>query len=56
MPQGVASGNQTWWGKADYCQRCAVDNNNPSGQAQNGNLPIYITSTAPYWNQSPSSS
>ena len=54
MPQGVASGNQTWWGKADYCQRCAVDNNNPSGQAQNGNLPIYITSTAPYWNPSPS--
>jgi hypothetical protein len=54
MPDGVANvPNQTWWGKADYCQRCAVDNNNPTGLASDGNLPVFLTSSAPYWNPNP---
>ena len=52
MPNGVASGNQTWWGKANYCNRCAVNNNNSSGLASDGNLPAFLTSAAPYWNAS----
>ena len=53
MPDGNASGPGLWWGKADYCQRCAVDNNNPTGLASDGNLPVFLTSSAPYWNPSP---
>ena len=53
MPDGTASGPGLWWGKADYCQRCAVDNNNPTGLASDGNLPVFLTPGAPYWNPSP---
>jgi len=53
MPYGVASGQQTWWGKSNYCKRCAVDNNNPTGLASDGNLPVFLTSASPYWNPDP---
>jgi len=53
MPQGVASGQQTWWGKADYCARCAAINTNPTGNAVDGNFPATLTSSAPYWNANP---
>ena len=52
MPQGVASGNQTWWGKSNYCNRCAVSSSNTTGLASDGNLPVFLTSAAPYWNAS----
>lgn len=53
MPQGTVAPGQSWWGKADYCKRCEVDSNNTSGLATNGNFPVFLMSTSPYWNPDP---